>query len=1267
MGVVKSKVILFKKTRTKDEIVNGMGDFILDDICLSCTTEENLETSEYLLDAEFLIGEDGLFDNLEEETVLKVLLDYGYEYFSIANVTKTLDRIIVVARQITITETLSMWCDDVRAEVKNGQDALQHIVDNSIGNKNITVSSDIPTIATSYFINKTVYDAIHSNDNAFLTRWGGEVQRRQFNITINRKIGKDNGIQIRSRKNLTGFEAETNIDNVVTRIKPIGFDGITIDGYVDSEIIDNYKYVRTKRVEYSNVKVRTENTGENEEVFETLEEAQNELRRLALMEYADGKVDVLRADYTVKFVDLSQTEEYKEYSQIETVNIGDEIQVIEDKLNINITVRAIQRTYDVLDSRVIEIKLSNQAKIENRNNVEALKSRLDELTENVGYMNVTFAKIKDLEVTNATIENLKATKIDVEELNAVKADIVELNADFAEIDTLINGHLTSDNIQSLILTSDKVTVEDAFIKDAMIDSVTANKITSGSINTNNVYISSEDGSMIINGSLQQFKDENGKVRIQIGKDAQGDFTFSLFDENGSGVLIDEKGITENAIADGLIVNDMVAENAGIAGSKLDIDSVVTEINEGTTTIKGAKVALDDNNQTLDVAFSSLKSRVESFAGVEDNNLLKNTAFEEGIDYWIPTNALWTVIKNNSDNPLPWMTANRLYLQAIEHYGDVIQKVDLVHGTTYTVSYWIKGDVGGTIVLAVLCYDDDGISYEKGRETIAMTGEYQKIEVTFTSSNKYTKHGIRFAFTYNMAGDGDVCKVYMGMAKLEEGSVATDWVAPGTSLVEMVEANTTAINVQQGQIDSLISNTTITKENGEVVQLKDEYNSTKDTVDSHTTKIGSLETTVNSVSSKQASMELDLNGFRTDVSSIYATKEELEENTSSLVSKTEFQQTAEDFTFKISQSSSGNLLKNTKLKDGTAYWNLWNWDGSNIASKNISVLEPWTSWNYNKERALKIDANVTTLQGYVRTGFSSASVSVKPNTQYTFSCYTDCHRTNRICFEVYSNNEGDWTREQGIGTVQKVHHTEYDTNYTEWARHEVTFTTKENTTELDIRAYMDTHDNASNNNACMWLALPCLVEGALAMEWIPHENELYDGIVKIDVDGIKVEHTDADTYTSMSAEGFKTTHQDGSFTMLNENGLVRGVGNEFHNYHYLTAVGTVILQGGERYERVSVILPATFDHVSNYRMLYANTSWSLERESNIANPDYMLSSIYLPSSSSVYWYKNSSGHWQNDNFTAHVQIWDAYRYYSLGERWLDCFEYSAGRLTYIITV
>ena len=236
------------------------------------------------------------------------------------------------------------------------------------------------------------------------------------------------------------------------------------------------------------------------------------------------------------------------------------------------------------------------------------------------------ATIADLEAVYAEIENLNVDhinaeiaeidqalilKADITQLDALNAHISILDADLAEVTTLVGGNLTMDNIQSLVLTSSKVTVDNAFIKDAMIDRVSASKLTAGTINTSLVNIGSEDGAMTITGSLQQFKDSDGNVRIQIGKDTTGDFTFALYGKDGQGQLINQNGITASAIGDGLIVNDMVAGNANISGSKLDIDSVIETINDdGTKTISGTKVYLDEQKQSLDVAFEQLHTTIE---------------------------------------------------------------------------------------------------------------------------------------------------------------------------------------------------------------------------------------------------------------------------------------------------------------------------------------------------------------------------------------------------------------------------------------------------------------------------------------------------------------------------------------------------------------------------------------------------------------------------------------------------------------------------------
>ena len=240
-------------------------------------------------------------------------------------------------------------------------------------------------------------------------------------------------------------------------------------------------------------------------------------------------------------------------------------------------------------------------------------SHLEANYATIGSLNAVYADITRLKADKANIKDLEANYATIISLNATNANITNLTSQVADINTLINGNLTSDNIQSLNLTAANTTIENAMIKNAMIDSVSANKVNTGTLNTNNVSIQSDDGSMLLQGNLQQFKDKNGKVRIQIGKDATGNFTFVLYDENGTGQLINQNGIqSSNAIADGLIVDSKVAEGANIAGSKLDISSVITEINnDNSTTIKGTKIYLDDKEQTLSVAFNSLSTKVEN--------------------------------------------------------------------------------------------------------------------------------------------------------------------------------------------------------------------------------------------------------------------------------------------------------------------------------------------------------------------------------------------------------------------------------------------------------------------------------------------------------------------------------------------------------------------------------------------------------------------------------------------------------------------------------
>lgn len=347
------KVAYFSSTATK-AVVLGSNGKSLDRYCIKCDTDEDLSTGNYVLDGTFLI-EDNLQDLLQEEVILKVLMDYGEEIFRVSKVSVGTRYIDIVARQITIADSLTLWLEDVRPTNLNGTAAANYLVSNATGTKEIQVISDIQATSTAYYIRMSLYKALHDGDNSFLNRWGGEVLRRGYIEYINTHIGIDRGFTVREGKNLTGFECGSNIDSLITRAKGQGYDGI-LGNYIDSPLINNYSKVYTEVIKYDDVKVKGEN---NDEGYDTLAQAQAELDRRIKEEYSKNGIDKIKATYNINFVQLEKTEEYKDYIIAERVYLGDTIRVYIPKLNTDIKVRAISKKYDVLAQKTKEIELSN--------------------------------------------------------------------------------------------------------------------------------------------------------------------------------------------------------------------------------------------------------------------------------------------------------------------------------------------------------------------------------------------------------------------------------------------------------------------------------------------------------------------------------------------------------------------------------------------------------------------------------------------------------------------------------------------------------------------------------------------------------------------------------------------------------------------------------------------------------------------------------------------------------------------------------------------
>lgn len=288
-----------------------------------------------------------------------------------------------------------------------------------------------------------------------------------------------------------------------------------------------------------------------------------------------------------------------------------------------------------LDRVVTELLIVNEALINKANiqDLEAVSIRTQTIEAKTAAIEVAIidvAHVSDLTAINANIEKLIAAdatmgqaiigKANIADLTASVGRIEILESSVGDIETLVNGNLTSNNIQSLILTSDKVTVANGFIKNAMIENLNVSKILAGDISTNKFRIKSDNGGIEIVGATQQFKDKNNRVRIQMGQDALGNFNFILRGEDGTTTLIDHTGIKENAIGDDLIKSNMISENA-VGGKQIDYNSFTEEFNAdtNTNTLKSSKVLLDESGQTLNVVFNILNNTVDGVKTTTESN------------------------------------------------------------------------------------------------------------------------------------------------------------------------------------------------------------------------------------------------------------------------------------------------------------------------------------------------------------------------------------------------------------------------------------------------------------------------------------------------------------------------------------------------------------------------------------------------------------------------------------------------------------------------
>ena len=277
----------------------------------------------------------------------------------------------------------------------------------------------------------------------------------------------------------------------------------------------------------------------------------------------------------------------------------------------------------------------------------------DKLT--AGRIDAQIIDVVNLNASNITSGTINAGQIDVINLNAdhinsgtidaQKIDVVNLNADNIVTGKLHGDLITANTIGAEHIIAGSISagsqiVANGAIGSAQISSLSADKLDAGTIDTAKISVAGANNHLWLRGNRIQVFEGTGtqaKERVSMG-DVNGDGTkygLRVRGADGQTILLDENGVTSEGITNGAITDDKVAGNANIHGTKLDIDSVIVNINDnGTEVIKGTKIDIDGTN--LGVKLTEITNQQNDHSQKINNNTASIQANENKINLKVDT-------------------------------------------------------------------------------------------------------------------------------------------------------------------------------------------------------------------------------------------------------------------------------------------------------------------------------------------------------------------------------------------------------------------------------------------------------------------------------------------------------------------------------------------------------------------------------------------------------------------------------------------------------
>lgn len=1007
-------------------------------------------------------------------------------------------------------------------------------------------------------------------------------------VTFVEKRGSDRGVYFSSQLNLKSVGQQAQTTDFYTRIIPVGKDGLTIEAINGGKkYLEDHTYSPKIKTYYWKDERYTVPENLMEDAGEKLYDLAHPVvaytcsvldlakvsRKYSILQYSLGDTVLVIDKYTKirvqqRIVKMTEYPDNPEQNTCEISNVKlsfeEYAQKYEDTSDTvdNITTDNGTVDGDAIDSidaakvqRLDEV-IANSAKfVEVNTKILNVSDMLTATNAKIGTLETTKLTATDADLKYATIENLSAQtgRIDTLETNALTAGsalIHSLTSDVANINTLMFGTASGGSLTTEFSNSVVSLIGDAQIKSAMVKDIVADKITSGRLYTNLVEVVSKSGNLDIADNTIKISDDAQTARVQIGKDAAGDYNIYIWDKNGNLMFDPLYGVQEDGIKRPIIRNDMVSDAANISAAKLDISSLFTVINGSKETINSARVYVDADNQTLDVAFKQMTTDVQTAATKADsvytlaesanNNAASALAQVQTVTETISTQGTQLTEVQGQISSKIWkqdittmvseleIGGRNLYTGTKDYNGTgwknvhlwkndgtyngftvkknstwwngLYQVVEVKQGEIYTFSGYAKANGGGCYIYAT----GAGASFDTESKSIEISSEWQRISHTFV----VTKSG-GAAFRFEQSDKSK--NIWVCGLKLEKGNKPTDWTpAPEDidSSISALEGTTTTLSNQYTSLNQTLSGLTAT-------------------VNANTTAITQKAdgSTVTTLQNNLTSLEANLNGFRSEVSSTYTTKTD----------------------FNNLEIGGRNLIPDSSFENNI-YSNVWCYNTEKVlASGNGS------------QRCLGI--RTVSIQGDAYACISS--LPKPPNGTYTLSMDIKSSRRGYLYNGTYLQLEGgSFIGSPGVAADLEL--------TTEWKRYSVTFDIHDGWGAEKVRLIFR---GTSDTSAIVYYDNIKLEKGSKATDWTPapedySTTEQMNSAIKQSADSVKTEvNGTLNNYATTASLELKVSKTDNSqiISMINASAdVIKLSSNRFQldsTYAKINLDGTVAFTGG----------------------------------------------------------------------------------------------------------